>query len=127
MRFARAGWLGASAGEAWIAWGHSTACSATSLGLRATRRSDLMRAVPHTSGPTPKRTSTPNHALQRTTALAFSFRARLWLDRLSHGTCSTAKPGRCRAFASRRFGHERASGLRSLSLGSLGVSSPTLK
>ena len=65
-RFARAGLSGASADAAWIASSHSTACSATSLGLRATRRSDLMPAVPHTSGPTPKRTSTPNHALQRT-------------------------------------------------------------
>ena len=120
MRFARAGWLGASAGEAWIAWGHSTACSATSLGLRATRRCDLIHAVPHSFAPTLQQTSTPNQALQRTTALAFSFRTRLWLDRLSHGTCSTAKPGRCRAFASRRFRHEGASGLRSLSLGSLG-------
>ena len=30
-------------------------------------------------------------------------------DRLSHGTCSTAKPGRCRAFASRRRAIRRRS------------------
>ena len=64
--------------------------------------------------------TSPNHALQRTAALAFSCRARLWSDRLSHGMCSAAKPGTCRAFALRRCAHERASGLRSLSLRSLG-------
>ena len=65
---------------------------------------------------------TPNHALHRTTALAFSFRARLWPDRLSHGLCSPprspAQPAPSPRLASR---HKRVSGLRSVSLRSLGV------
>ena len=73
-----------------------------------------------------RKSATPNHALQRTAALAFSCRARPKFDRLSHGVCSAAKPGIRRAFALRRRAHERASGLRSLSLGSLGFRSPVL-
>ena len=75
----------------------------------------------HSAPPIPT-SATPNHALQRTAALAFSYRARITFDRLSHGVCSRrGSPGIRRAFALRRRAHERASGLRSLSLGSLGV------
>ena len=73
-RFARAGLSGASAGVAWIARGGRRVIPAARLGLRATRRSGSMPAVPHTSGPTPRITSTPNHALQRT-ATAVTARA----------------------------------------------------
>ena len=65
---------------------------------------------------------TPNHALQRTAALAFSYRCAALTPTGSVTACAPAmKPGTCRAFASRRSAHTRASGLRSLSLGSLGV------
>ena len=65
---------------------------------------------------------TPNHALQRTAALAFSYRcAALTRPAQSRHVLPTMKPGTCRAFASRRIAHTRASGLRSLSLGSLGA------
>ena len=69
--------------------------------------------------------SPPNHALQRLTAtLAFSYRSAAVSSTGSVTACAPAmKPGTCRAFASRRFAHPRASGSRSLSLGSLVVSS----
>ena len=67
---------------------------------------------------------TPNHALQRTATLAFSYRRAALTSTGSVTACAPAtKPGTCRAFASRRFAATRAHGSRSLSLGSLGVSS----
>ena len=64
---------------------------------------------------------TPNHALQRTATLAVSFRCAALSSTGSVTACAPAmKPGTCRAFASPRFAHTRASGSRSLSLGSLG-------
>ena len=66
---------------------------------------------------------TPNHALQRTAALAFSFRGAAVTSTGSVTACAPAmKPGTSRAFASPRSAATRASGPRSLSLGSLGVS-----
>ena len=65
---------------------------------------------------------TPNHALQRTATLAFSYRSAAVSSTGSVTACAPAmKPGTYRAFASRRFAQTRASGSRSLSLGSLGV------
>ena len=65
---------------------------------------------------------TPNHALQRTATLAFSYRCAAVTSTGSVTACAPAmKPGTCRAFASRRRAHTRALGSRSLSLGSLGV------
>ena len=63
----------------------------------------------------------PNHALQRTATLAFSYRSAVPIPTGSVTACAPAmKPSTCRAFASPRFTHTRASGSRSLSLGSLG-------
>ena len=60
--------------------------------------------------------ATPNPALQRTAALAFSYRSAAVRSTGSVTACAPAmKPGTCRAFASRRSAHTRASGLRSLS------------
>ena len=65
----------------------------------------------------------PNHALQRTATLAFSYRSAAVGSTGSVTACAPAmKPGTCRAFASRRRAHTRALGSRSLSLGSLGAS-----
>ena len=65
---------------------------------------------------------TPNHALQRTAALAFSYRRAALNSTGSVTACAPAmKPSTYRAFASRRSAHTRTSGLRSLSLGSLGA------
>ena len=67
--------------------------------------------------PTPMRPETPNHALQRTATLAFSYRRTTVSSTGSVTACAPAmKPGTCRAFASRRFAHTRAPGSRSLSL-----------
>jgi len=64
----------------------------------------------------------PNHALQRTATLAFSYRCAAVTSTGSVTACAPAtKPSTCRAFASRRFAHARVPGSRSLSLGSLGV------
>ena len=72
-------------------------------------------------------TPTPNHALQPTATLAFSCRSAALSSTGSVTACAPAmKPGTCRAFASRRFAHTRASGSRWLSLGSLGFRSPVL-
>ena len=88
--------------------------AARSAASISTRRSALTRQRSRNSQ------RTPNHALHRTTALAFSFRARLSPDRLSHGLCSPprspAQPAPSPRPASR---HEGVSGLRSVSLGSL--------
>ena len=66
--------------------------------------------------------TSPNPALQRTAALAFSCRAAALNSTGSVTACAPAmKPSTCRAFASRRSAHTRASGLRSLSFWSLGV------
>ena len=66
---------------------------------------------------------TPNHALQPTATLAFSSRCPALTSTGSVTAGAPAmKPGTSRAFALRRFAHTRASGSRSLSLGSLGVS-----
>ena len=66
--------------------------------------------------------TSPNHALQRTATLAFSYRRAAVSSTGSVTACApTMKPGTCRAFASRRRAHTRALGPRSLSLGSLGV------
>ena len=68
----------------------------------------------------------PNHALQRTATLAFSYRGAAVTSPGSDTAWAPAmKPSTCRAFASRRFAHTRASGSRSLSLGSLGVTTRT--
>ena len=65
---------------------------------------------------------TPNHALQPTATLAFSFRSAALSSTGSVTAYAPAmKPGIRRAFASRRCAHTRALGSRSLSLGSLGV------
>ena len=67
-------------------------------------------------------TPTPNHALQRTATLAFSYRCAAVTSTGSVTACApAAKPSTRRAFASRRFAHPPAPGSRSLSLGSLGV------
>ena len=67
-------------------------------------------------------TKRPNTALQRTAALAFSYRSAGERSTGSVTACAPAmKPGTCRAFASRRSAHTRASGRRSLSFRSLGV------
>ena len=67
-------------------------------------------------------TTSPNHALQRTATMTFSYRSAVLTSTGSVTACAPAmKPGTCRAFASRRLAHTRASGSRSLSLGSLGV------
>ena len=64
---------------------------------------------------------TPNHALQRTAALAFSLRRAAVHFTGSVTACAPAmKPGTARACASRRRAHTGAPRLRSLSLGSLG-------
>jgi len=67
----------------------------------------------------------PSHviyALQRTATLAFSYRGAALTSTGSVTAGAPAiKPRTCRAFASRRFAPTRASGSRSLSLGSLGV------
>ena len=69
----------------------------------------------------------PNHALQRTATLAFSYRSAAGSSTGSVTACAPAmKPSTCRAFASRRRAHERALGSRSLSLGSLGIASRTV-
>ena len=63
---------------------------------------------------------TPNHALQRTATLAFSYRCAALAPTGSVTACAPAtKPSTCRAFASRRCAHLRIPGSRSLSLGSL--------
>jgi len=63
----------------------------------------------------------PNPALQRTAALAFSYRNAGLRSTGSVTACAPAmKPGTCRAFASRRRAHTRAHGLRSLSFEPLG-------
>ena len=70
--------------------------------------------------------ATPNTALQRTAALAFSYRSAGERSTGSVTACAPAmRPGTCRAFASRRSAHIRASGLRSLSFWSSGVASRT--
>ena len=78
---ARAALGGAFGGAVGKAVRRRNALQAGGLGLRATRRADAMSAVPHTSGPTPRITSTPNHALQRTaprvTVAAIHVRSRL--------------------------------------------------
>ena len=67
------------------------------------------------------RPTSPNHALQRTATLAFSYRCAAVSSTGSVTASAPAmKPGTCRAFASRRRAHTRALGSRSLSLGSLG-------
>ena len=64
----------------------------------------------------------PNHALQRTATLAFSYRCAAPSSTGSVTACAPAtKPGTCRAFALRRCAVTRAPRSRSLSLGSLGV------
>ena len=64
-------------------------------------------------------------ALQRTAALAFSYRSAGLTSTGSVTACAPAmKPSTCRAFASRRSAHTRASGLRSLSFWSLGSRVP---
>ena len=70
---------------------------------------------------------TPNHALQRTATLAFSYRCAAVSPTGSVTACAPAmKPSTCRAFALRRRAHTRALGSRSLSLGSLGVATRIL-
>ena len=65
--------------------------------------------------------TSPNHALQRTATLAFSYRSAAGSSTGSVTACAPAmKPGTCRAFASPRRAHTRALGPRSLSWGSLG-------
>ena len=121
-RVARAGLGGAGGGTALVARGWRAVWQARSLGLRATRDSGSMRAVPPTSAPTPRTPSTPNQALQRTAGLAVSVRG--------GGSRSTGSVTGCAAC------HEApahpapsppaavlpraASGPQSLSLGSLG-------
>ena len=52
--------------------------------------------------------ATPNTALQRTAALAFSYRRAGLTSTGSVTACAPAtKPSTCRAFASRRYGHLR--------------------
>jgi hypothetical protein len=71
--------------------------------------------------------TSPNTALQRTAALAFSYRRAGGRSTGSVTACApTMKPSTCRAFASRRSAHTRASGLRSLSFWSLGASTRIL-
>lgn len=75
------------------------------------------------SSPITMRPETPNTALQRTAALAFSYRSAGERSTGSVTACAPAmKPSTCRAFASRRSAHTRVSGLRSLSFWSLGLS-----
>ena len=74
---ARAALGGAFGGEAGKAVRGGNALQAGEFSLRVTRRSGSMRAVPHTSGPTPRITSTPNYALQRTGAAVTAHAARL--------------------------------------------------
>ena len=71
----------------------------------------------------------PNHALQRTATLAFSFRCAAVSSTGSVTACApAAKPRTCRAFALRRRAHTRALRSRSLSLGSFGpISHPKRK
>ena len=89
-----------------------------SAAATCTRRSALTRQCWRNSE------RTPNHALQRTATLAFSYRCAALTSTGSVTACAPAmKPSTCRAFASRRIAHTRASGLRSLSLRSLGVAS----
>ncbi len=72
-----------------------------------------------------RKAATPNHALQPTATLAFRFRRpALTLTGSVTAGAPAMKPDTCRAFASRRFAHTRASGSRSLSLGSLGHLAP---
>ena len=65
-RLARASSHGASGGAVGKAARGRCALPAGEFSLRATRRTGPMPAVPHTAGPTPRITSTPNQALQRT-------------------------------------------------------------
>ena len=68
---------------------------------------------------------TPNHALQRTATLAFSYRRAALTSTGSVTAYAPAmKPSIRRACASRRRAHTRALGSRSLSLGSLGFRLP---
>ena len=69
-----------------------------------------------------KGTIKPNHALQRTPGMAFSWRTPAFIrPAQSRAVRPAMKPGTARAFASRRCAAMRAHGPESLSLGSLGV------
>ena len=73
----------------------------------------------------PQMTATPNTALQRTAALAFSCRSAALSSTGSSTACApAATPSTCRAFASPRFAHTRASRLRSLNFWSFGIAPP---
>src|SRR5437667_1913254 len=70
----------------------------------------------------------PNHALQRTPGFGVQLPgAALIRPAQSRAVLPAMKPGTARAFASRRRAHSRAPGPESLSLGSLGVTTRSLK
>ena len=115
-RLARASSHGASGGTVGQAARGRSALPAGEFSLRATRRAGSMRAVPHSSGPIPRITSTPNQALQRT------------VPRVTVAAVSSSVPSRpsgalsyvrCRFLRSTTQLPRRAP--RSLSLGSLAV------
>src|SRR5438034_11472571 len=75
----------------------------------------------------PKQPS-PNHALQRTPGFGVQLPSAAVVRPAQSGAVLPAmKPGTARAFASRRRAHTRVPGPESLSLGSLGVASRTVK
>ena len=108
-RLARASSHGASGGAVGQAVRGRSALPAGAFSLRATRRTGPMPAVPHSSGPTLRITSTPNQALQRTVPRV-----------TAHASHRRSHPSRL----SPTHGPRRAP--RSLSLRSLGVSTHAL-
>ena len=74
------------------------------------------------------RTTSPNHALQRTPGFGVQFTsAAVVRPAQSRAVLPAMKPGTARAFASRRRAATRAPGPESLSLGSLGVLRPLFR
>src|SRR5713226_7970646 len=72
--------------------------------------------------------NTPNQALQQTPGFGVQLpRAAVVRPAQSRAVLPAMKPGTARAFALRRRAHSRAPGPESLSLGSLGVATRTLK
>ena len=65
-RLARATLGGASGGAVGMPARSPNALQAGHLGLRATRRTGFIPAVPHSPAPNSEANATPNHALQRT-------------------------------------------------------------
>ena len=99
----------------------TTGAFGVSSGLR---RPDPMRA----SGKSESKRKTPNHALQRTPGFGVQLpSAALVRPAQSRAVLPAMKPGTARAFASRRRAAMRVPGPESLSLGSLGVASRTMK